>query len=78
MITFYRGAAFAGETRSTESGVVTYVDTPGADIVFKKYTQDYSDIADKKFFVTRTRRRYKTLEAAAAAVVKASTTQEAP
>ena len=78
MITLYRGAAFAGETRSTESGVVTYVDTPGADIVFKKYTQDYSDIADKKFFVTRTRRRYKTLEAAAAAVVKARTTQEAP
>lgn len=78
MITFYRGAAFAGTTRTTESGVVTYLDTTPADIVFMKYTQDYSDIADKKFFVTRTRRRYKTLEAAAAAVVKASTTQEAP
>lgn len=70
-ITFYCGPARAGKVRETPSGVVTYVDVPGADINYKNFVADYSDVANKKFLVTATRRRYGTLEAAAAAVVKA-------
>ncbi len=75
-ITFYRGNEYQGNTRETSSGTVTYVGgaTP-ADIVFRRYTANYKDIADKKFFVTVTRRRYATLEAAVAAVVKAKSAQ---
>lgn len=73
-ITFFRGPSFAGKVRNTPSGDVTYVDVPGADICFKQYTADYGDVAAKKFLVTSTRRRYATLEAAAAAVVKLRTT----
>jgi len=71
-ITFYRGNDYVGNARETSSGTVTYVGggTP-ADIVFRRYTADLADVADKKFFVTATRRRYATLEAAAAAAVKA-------
>ena len=73
-ITYYRGNDFTGKARETPSGAVVYVGggTP-ADIVFRKYTADYRTHADKKMFVTSTRRRYATLEAAAAAVVKART-----
>lgn len=70
-ITFYRGSAFAGKTRETPSGVVTYIGSPGADIVYMPFTHDRRDVANKKFRVSRTRRRYATLDAAAAAVVTA-------
>lgn len=70
-ITFYRGNDFAGNTRQTTSGTVQFVGaSQPADICFKRYTADLSASADKKFFVTATRRRYATLEAAAAAVAK--------
>lgn len=71
-ITYRYDAESAGKTRATAAGAVEYVaDERNADIVFRKYTADYSTTADKKFMVTATRRRYATLEAAAAAVVKA-------
>lgn len=70
-ITFYRGNDFAGNTRQTPSGTVQYVGgSQPADICFKKYTADFSASAEKRFFVTATRRRYATLDAAAAAVAK--------
>ena len=71
-ITFHRGNAFAGKTRSTKYGEVIYVgaDVP-ADIDYRQFTADYSDSATRKFMVTATRRRYGSLETAAAAAVKA-------
>lgn len=70
-ITFYRGSVFSGKVQETPSGTVLYVDgATQADIVYRPYTANYLDAASKTFFVTATRRRYKTLNAACAAVVE--------
>ena len=71
-ITFYRGTSFVGKKVATRSGEVCFVDaiTP-SDITYRPLAADYSTGASKKFYVTATRRRYGSLEAAAAAAVKA-------
>lgn len=69
-ITFNRGHKFAGRERVTPSGRVMYVEG-AADIVYMKYTNDYK-YTDRNYLVTSTKRRYRTLDAASAAVVKAS------
>jgi len=71
-ITFDRGNKFAGKLTITSHGEVLCVASGvKAEIEYRQFTADYSQSADKKFFVVATRRRYGTLENAAAAVVAA-------
>lgn len=77
LITFFRGHEFTGKAKEFESASVVYISpAPGekADVEFRKYTANYIDYADRKFFVNATRRRYKTLEAAVEAAVAAKAT----
>lgn len=71
-ITFSRGDKFAGKLTVTSNGEVLCVASGvKAEIEYRQFTADYSQSADKKFFVVATRRRYGSLETAAAAVVAA-------
>lgn len=65
-----------GEKKFFNDAVVEYVNG-AADITYQRYTSDYSAYADRKYRVTSTGRRYKTLEAAAAAVVRNRLAKEA-
>lgn len=75
-ITFFRGQKFAGKQQSTACGEVLFVGSgEKAEIDYRQFTADYSQSADKKFFVMATRRRYGSLEKAAAAAVAARATR---
>jgi hypothetical protein len=65
-----------GEKKFFNDEVVEYVNGP-ADICYQRYTSDYSNYADRKYRVVSTGRRYKTLEAAVAAVVRNRSVKEA-
>lgn len=70
-ILFYRGSAFKNRVTKTKSGEVHFVDAiTHADIDYRKFTANYREGASRPYFVLESRIRYRTLEAAAAAVVK--------
>lgn len=75
-VTYRRENRAPGITQAVDNFTVLYVgdDAPPPDIEFKRFTRNYEYTADRKFVVTATRRRYKTLEAAARAVIKARCT----
>lgn len=76
-ITFGRGNNFAGKLTTTSHGEVLFVASGvKAEIEYRQFTADYSQSADKKFFVVATRRRYGSLETAAAAAVAARATHK--
>ncbi|WP_087863930.1 hypothetical protein [Comamonas thiooxydans] len=69
-ILFFREYKHAGKIVETKHGVVEFTETGrNVDIEYRRYTQNYVDHADKQFYVVATRRRYSTLEKAAAAVI---------
>ena len=69
MITFLKDAKSAGTRQQTPSGVVLYVSGgQHADIQYRQHTRGYVELASRRFYVVNTRRRYATLDAAAAAV----------
>lgn len=68
-------APHAGSTRLVRIAKVThYVDyvtfNEESDIVFRKFTKDYSGTSARPFMLTKSRRQFKTLEAAVKALVK--------
>lgn len=71
MITFNCYGKNVGEQKFFDDAVVVYVDG-FSDIEFRKYTRDYSGYADRKYWVRKINRRYKTLESAVRALIKSS------
>lgn len=71
-ITFFFSNQTIGRTRKTGHGDVVYVaSNQSPEIVFKRFTADYSAVAERQYLVTATGRRYGSLITAAAAALKA-------
>ena len=82
-ITYFHPQRMAGLTREIDNFTVLYIANGDSilgndvDVVYRRYVADYSKSADRRFFVTATRRRYATLDAAVRAVIKYRTAQPA-
>ena len=67
-----------GATQDIAQAAVHFVD-PGAgraDIEYRRFVKNYDSVALRRYFVTATRQRYATLEAAVRAVIAHRATQE--
>ena len=69
-ITFNHEYNNAGKIEQVSGANVLYVTSKPCDIEFRYRTQNYVDVAKRKYYVRATNKRYATLEAAVDAVIQ--------